>query len=108
MNRSLKIQVETLSKIKIRANKYHLKTFMGKFSVMYSLYYLVKLIVYNSSYVNKSSEKIHRCSKPEIIDPIGCYIIFSGSLVHCGSKMCIRTKEEIPSSVNCLLIFDNS
>ena len=59
-----------------------------------SLYYPVKSIVYNSSLINKSNEKIHRCSKTEMIVPIVCYIIFSGALIRCGQILSFVIKEK--------------
>ena len=38
----------------------------------------------------------------QIIVPIECYILFSGALVHCGSKTFIQNGGEIPSCVKSL------
>ena len=43
---------------------------MGRFSVIYPLFHPVKLIIYTSSYLNKQKDKVHRCSKSEIIIPV--------------------------------------
>ena len=75
---------------------------MGRFSVICPLFYQVKLIVYNSSYLNKISDKIHKCSKSEIIIPIGCYNVFISSLVHGSSKTIVQTKGEYPSYLRLL------
>ena len=72
---------------------------MGRFSVICPLFHPVKLIVYTSSHLNKQKDKIHRSSKSEIIIPVGCYIVFSGSLVHAGSKYFVQEKGEYPSCI---------
>ena len=72
---------------------------MGRFSVICPLFHPVKLIVYTSSHLNKQKDKVHRCSKSEIIIPVGCHIVFSGSLVHAGSKSFVQEKGEYPSCI---------
>ena len=72
---------------------------MGRLSVICPLFYPVKLIVYTSSYLNNKTDKIHRCFKSEIIIPIGCYIVFSSSLVNCVSIFFVQTKGEYPSCI---------
>ena len=69
---------------------------MGRFSGICPLFHPVKLIVYTSSHLNNKTNMIHRCFKSEIIIPIGCYIVFSGLLVHGGSKTCVQSKGEYP------------
>ena len=69
---------------------------MGQFSVICPLLHPIKLIVYTSSHLNKQKVKIHRCSKSEIMMPVGCYIVFKGSLVHGGSKSFVKEKGEYP------------
>ena len=62
-----------------------------------------------SSHVNKKTDKIHRCSKSEIIIPIGCYIVLSGSLVHGGSIFFVQTKGECSSCIRLFItIAENS
>ena len=82
-----------------------LKRFIGRFSVIYPLFRPVKLIVYTTSHLNNKIDTIHRCYKSEIIIPVGYYIVFSGSLLHCGSIFCVQTKGEYPS---CITFFYNS
>ena len=65
---------------------------MGGFSVICSLFHPIKLIVFTSSHLNNKTDKIHRCSKSEITIPGGCYIVFSSSLVHGGSKDFVQSK----------------
>ena len=66
----LKSQLESLSKCKKQSTRKNmLKQFMGRFSVIFPLFYQVKLIVYTSSNLNKQIDKIHRCSKSESIIP---------------------------------------
>ena len=72
---------------------------MGRFSDKCPLFHPVKLIVYTSSHLNNKTNKIHRCFKSEIIIPIGCYIVFSGLLVHGGSKTFVQSKGEYPSCI---------
>ena len=55
---------------------------MERFRVFCLLFHPVKLTVYTSSHLTNKTDKIHRCSKSKIIIPIGCYIVFSGSLVY--------------------------
>ena len=76
-----------------------LKQFMGRFSVICPLFYPVKLVVYTSSHLYKQTDKIHRCSKSEIIIPVECYIVFSISLVHGGSKYSVQNKGKYPSCI---------
>ena len=75
------------------------KKIIGRFSVICLLFHPVKLTVYTSSHLNKQKDKVHRYSKSEIIIPIGCYIAFSGSLVHAGSKSFVQEKGECPSFI---------
>ena len=75
---------------------------MGRFSVICPIFHPVKLIVYTSSHLTNKTDKIHRCSKSKIIIPIGCYIVFSGSLVNVGSKTFVQSKGEYPS---CIILF---
>ena len=81
-----------------------LKIFIGRFSVICSLFHPVKLTVYTSSRLNNKIDKIHRCSKSEIIILIGCYIVFSGSLVYGGSKTFVQSKGVYPSFVKLFFI----
>ena len=96
----LKTQINELTNCKTAKMKRNmLKKFMGRFSVICPLFHPVKLIVYTSSHLNKQKDKIHRCSKSEIIIPVGCFIVFSGSLVHGGSKYFVQEKGEYPSCI---------
>ena len=72
---------------------------MGRFSIICQLFHPAKLIVYTSSHLNKKTDKIHKCSKSEIIIPVGCYIVFSGSFVHGGSNSFVQDKGEYPSCI---------
>ena len=72
---------------------------MGRFSVIFPLFHPVKLIVYTSLHLNKQKYKIHRCSKSEIILPVGYYIVFSSSLLHCGSKYFVQEKGKYPPCI---------
>ena len=72
---------------------------MGRFSVICPLFRPVKSIVYTSSPLNNKTDKSHICSKSEITIPVGCYIVFSGSLVQGGSKKFAKSKGEYPSRI---------
>ena len=72
---------------------------MGRFSVICPLFHPIKLIVYTTSHLNNKTDKMR--SKSKKIIPIGCYIVFRGSLVY-GDSNFFQSKGEYPS---CMRLF---
>ena len=66
----------------------------GIFGIICPLFYPADVIVLNSSYLNKASELIYKCSNIDIIIPMKYFIICNDSFVYCGSKAFYYLKGE--------------